>query len=72
MNDDLQDRDNEIQAIQYESVGLQGQIRAKDQQIATLERRYVGYLSDEDKNNGISIIAKNTDEAEYPHISICG
>ena len=72
MNDDLQDRDNQIQAIQYESVGLQGQIRAKDQQIVTLERRYVDYLSDEDKNNGISIIAKNTDEAEYPYISICG
>ena len=41
---------------------LQGKIRGKYQQIATLKRRYVGYLSDEDKNNGISIIAKNNEE----------
>ena len=53
-----------------ENVGLQGKIRAEDQQIVTLQRRYVGYLLDEDKNNGASIIAKNNDEAEYPYISI--
>ena len=51
-------------------MGLQGKIRAEDQQIVTLQRRYVGYLLDEDKNNGASIIAKNNDEAEYPYISI--
>ena len=36
-----------------------------------MQKRYVGYLSDEDKNNGISIIAKNNQEADYPYISIC-
>ena len=71
LNDDLENRDNQMQAIQYEDVGLQGEIRAKNQQIATLQRRYVGYLTDEDKNNGISIIAKNNEEAEHPYISIC-
>ena len=65
LNDDLQNRE-------YENVGLPGEIRVKDQQIADLQRRYVGYLSDEDKNNGISIIAKNNEEEEYPYISICG
>ena len=30
----ITDRDNKIQAIQYENVGLQGEIRAKDHQIA--------------------------------------
>ena len=65
LNDDLQNRE-------YENVDLQGEIRAKDQQIAVLQRRYVGYLSDKDKNNGISIIAKNNEEVEYPYISICG
>ena len=55
LNDDLKNRE-------YENVGLQGEIRAKDQQIAALQRRYVGYLSGEDKNNGISIIAKNNKE----------
>ena len=72
ITDDLQGCDNQIQAIQYQNVGLQGEIRAKDQQIATLQRRYVGYLSDEDKSNGISIIAKNNEEPGYPYISRCG
>ena len=53
-------------------MGLQGEIRVKDQRIAVLQRRCVGYISDEDKNNGISIIARNNDEPEYPYISICG
>ena len=65
LNDDLKNRE-------YENVGLQGDIRAKDRQTATLQKRYVGYLSHEDKNNGISIIAKNSKEEEYPYISICG
>ena len=52
-------------------MGLQGEIRARDLQIAALQKHYVGYLSDEDKNNGISIIEKNNDKAEYPYISIC-
>ena len=63
LNDDLKNRE-------YENVGLQGEIMAKDQQIAALQRRYLDYLWDEYKNNGISI-AKNNDEAEYPYISIC-
>ena len=64
LNDDLKNRE-------YENVGLQGEIRARDQQITALQKRYVGYLSDEDKNNGITIIARNNQEAEYPYISIC-
>ena len=35
----ITDRDNKIQAIQYENVGLQGEIRAKDHQIAQCENR---------------------------------
>ena len=65
LNDDLKNRE-------YENIGLQGEIRAKDQQIAALQRHYVGCLSDEDKSNGISIIKKSNDEAEYPYISIWG
>ena len=62
-NDNLKNRE-------YENVDLQGEIRAKDQRLAALQRRYLGYLSDEDKNNRISIIAKNDGESEYPYISI--
>ena len=63
---------DDLKISEYENVGLQGEIKPKDQQITALQRRYVGYLSDEDKNNGISIIAKNNCEAGYPYISICG
>ena len=76
MNEDhqqaIEEKYNQMQAIQYENVVLQGDIRAKKQQIVTMQRRYVDYLSNEDKNNGISIITKNNEEAEYPYISICG
>ena len=65
LNDDLKNRE-------YENLDLQGQIRAKDQQIAALQKRYLGYLSDEDKNNEISIIATNNDEAKYPYVSLWG
>ena len=68
----IQEQGNRIQAIWYDNVGLQDEKRAKDHQIVTLQRRYVGYLSDEDKNNGISIIAKNNEKAGYPYIPICG
>ena len=40
--------------------------------MATLQRRYIGYLSNEDKNNGISILTKNNEEAEYLYKSIWG
>ena len=71
LSDDLQDRENQIQPTQCENVGLLGEIRAKNQQIAALQRRYVGHLSNEDKNNSISITTKNNKITEYPHISIC-
>ena len=64
LNDDLKNGE-------YENLGLQGEIRAKDQQIAALKICYIDYLSDEEKNNRISIIAKNNDEAGYPYLSIC-
>ena len=69
-----QERDNRIQTIQYENIGLQDEIRAKakDQQIAALQRRYMGYLANKDKKNGITIIAKSNEAAECPYISICG
>ena len=47
-------------------------MKAKDQQIAALQRCYVGYLSDEGKKNGISIITENNDKVEYPDISTYG
>ena len=32
----------------------------------------MGYLANKDKNNGITIIAKSNEAAEYPYINTCG
>ena len=37
----MQDRDTHIQAIEYDNIGLQGEIRAKDQEIERLIPRYI-------------------------------
>ena len=51
---------------------MEGEIRAKDQELAVLRQRHVPLLKNEEKNYGITIIAKNDESAEYPFISICG
>ena len=67
LTNDLQDRDNQIQAIQYENVSLQAQRDVyKDQlqkcqdTITHLRARYVDRAKDPGKNNIVMIIEKNT------------
>ena len=60
MQQTIQEQGNRIQTIQYENIGLQGEIRVKVRQIVTLQRNYVDYLSGEDKSNGIIIIEAST------------
>ena len=79
MNDDLQDRDNQIQAIKYDNVALQAQRDVyKDQLqkcqdiITHLKTRHVPHTKDPGKENIVVIIEKNTapeeDEFyEYPY-----
>ena len=55
-----------MRQLEYNNTGLQGEIRAKDEELAVLRQRYVPLL------DGITIIAKNDESAEYPFISICG
>ena len=61
-----------VRQLEYGNTGLQGEIRAKDQELAVLRQRHVPLLESEEKNYGITIIAKNDESAEYPFISICG
>ena len=57
----ITDRDNQIQAIQYKNVGLQGEIRAKNQVITDLlQIRYVPRRGDID--NVLSLIDKQCDD----------
>ena len=79
MNNDLQDRDNQIQAIKYDNVVLQAQRDVYKEQlqkcqdiITYLSTRYVDHTKDPGKDNIVMIIEKNTasekDEFyEYPY-----
>lgn len=60
LNDNLAQRDNRIQAIQYENVGLQGEIRAKDQMIGVLRERYVDHATKPGLDNVVMIVRKHT------------
>ena len=71
LDDDLTESQDLVRHLEYHNTGMQGEIRAKDQQIAHLQQQYVPLL-DESKNYGITIIAKNDESVGYPFISICG
>ena len=70
LTDDLQDRDNQIQAIQYENVALQAQrdmYQAQLQRcqgtITHLRKRYVPHARNPSKSNIIIIVRKHTASA---------
>ena len=74
LNDDLQDRDIQIQAIQYENVALQAQrdvYEAELQQcqdiITHLISRYVPHAMNPGKDNIIIIVRKHTTSANDKH-----
>ena len=51
-------------------MGLQGGIQTKDKKVV-LQKYHVSYLANEDRSNGITIIAKNNEPAHYLYIFIC-
>ena len=70
MNDDLQDHDNQIQAIKYENVVLQAQRDIYKAQLQKcqgtnihLRTRYVDHVRDPSKENIIIIVRKHTTPA---------
>ena len=72
LDDDLTESENLVRELEFNNTELEGEIRAKDQELAVLRQRHVPLLENEEKNYGITIIAKNDESAEYPFISICG
>ena len=63
----IKEKEDKIQAIQYENVGLQGEMRAKDQQIVRCENRigelrerYVDHCKNPKKDNIVIIIRKHS------------
>ena len=67
LNDDLQNRDNQIQAIQYENVALQAQrdvyqtqLQRCQDTITHFRTHYVDHARDPGKDNIIIIVQKHT------------
>ena len=49
--------DQRITQLQCNNTGLQGEIRAKDQELDVLRQRHVPLLENEEKNYGITILS---------------
>ena len=64
LNDDLDESHRNIAILEQDNLELQ-----RENEI--LKRRYVPYLEDPKKDNGIVVIQKNNGD-EYPYIAICG
>ena len=79
LNDDLTESQDLVRQLEYNNTGLQGEIRAKDQEIerridevADLRERYVDHCRDPGKDNMVIITRKHTckyndDRFEYPY-----
>ena len=79
LNDDLAESQDLVRQLEYNNVGLQGEIRAKNQEIerrreenADLRERYVEHCRDPGKDNMVIITRKHTwenndDHFEYPY-----
>ena len=64
-----------IEAIQLESERTMQEKDAQHMELQNeaerLQERYVPYLQDTRKGNGMAVIQKNNDD-EYPYVAICG
>ena len=79
LNDDLTESQDLVRQLEYNNTGLQGEIRAKDQEIERrideiedLRERYVDHCRDPGKDNMVIITRKHTckyndDRFEYPY-----
>ena len=64
LNDDLEDVGKQLVDLEYENCELQNEVER-------LQKRYVPYLQDTIKDNGMVVIQKNNGD-EYPYVAICG
>ena len=74
LNDDLTGSQEHARQLEYNNTGLQGEIRAKDQEIdrrreeiAELRERYVDHCRDPGKDNLVVITRKHTCEPDDKH-----
>ena len=64
LNDDLDDVGKQLVDLEHKNHELQNEVER-------LQERYVPYLQDTRKGNGMAVIQKNNGD-EYPYVAICG
>ena len=71
LNDDLEAELHKVQDVGKQLVDLEHENRELQNEVERLQERYVPYLQDTRKDNGMVIIQKNNGD-EYPYVAICG
>ena len=64
LNDDLTEAQKHSRQLELNNTGLQGEIKAKDKEIALLHKRYVPPAKNRGKDNLIMIYRKHTDGSD--------
>jgi len=67
LNDDLIESQDLVRHLEFNNTGLQGEIRAKDQEIARLHERVVPRAMDPGKDNVTMIVRKHTRKNDDCH-----
>ena len=70
-NDDLDAERHKLQDVGKQLVDLEHENRELQNEVERLQERYVPYLQDTRKDNGMVVIQKNNGD-EYPYVAICG
>ena len=71
LNDDLDAEQHKVQDVGKQLVDLEHENRELQNEVERLQERYVPYLQDTRKDNGMAVIQKNNGD-EYPYVAICG
>ena len=71
LNDDLDAELHKVQDVGKQLVDLEHENRELQNEVQRLQKRYVPYLQDTRKDNGMVVIQKNNGD-EYPYVAICG
>ena len=71
LNDDLDAERHKVQDVGKQLVDLEHENHELQNEVERLQERYVPYLQDTRKDNGMVIVQKNNGD-EYPYVAICG
>ena len=71
LNDDLDAERHKVQDVSKQLVDLEHENHELQNEVERLQERYVPYLQDTRKDNGMVVIQKNNGD-EYPYVAICG